>query len=78
LDVNCPPSKSGRSQHRVGIVSGNRLGLSLTSLATLGQNANLATPSAGRNAERAYVNVANGNLVLVNQVPLQRLPSDVL
>jgi YD repeat-containing protein len=46
------------------IVSGNSLGLSLTSLATLGQRGSLGLAQQGRNGEQSYVNVANGNLVL--------------
>ena len=49
----------------VAIVSGNSLGLSLTSLATLGQrgvHGDAAT--AGGSNEMAYVNAATGNLVL--------------
>ena len=48
----------------VAIVSGNTLGLSLTSLATLGQRGTAGTAAQGRNGELAFVNVANGNLVL--------------
>ena len=48
----------------VAIVSGNSLGLSLTSLATLGQQGAMGSPVQGRSGEQAYVNMANGNLVL--------------
>ena len=48
----------------VAIVSGNSLGLSLSSLATLGQRGQLGTAGQGRSGEQAYVNVATGNLVL--------------
>ena len=48
----------------VAIVSGNSLGLSLTSLGTLGQRGVLGTAGQGRNGEQAYVNIANGNLIL--------------
>ncbi|WP_418124768.1 deaminase domain-containing protein [Variovorax sp. 160MFSha2.1] len=48
----------------VAIVSGNSLGLSLTSLATLGQRGTLGTAGQGRNGEQAFVNIATGNLVL--------------
>ena len=48
----------------VAIVSGNSLGLSLTSLATLGQRGTFGTAGQGRNGEQAFVNIANGNLVL--------------
>lgn len=51
----------------VAIVAGNSLGLSLTSLATLGQRGVSGSAEAGRNGQQAYVNVANGNLVLQNQ-----------
>lgn len=48
----------------VAIVSGNTLGLSLTSLATLGDRGASGQSSLGRNGEQAWVNIANGNLVL--------------
>ncbi|MEO6936655.1 MAG: LysM peptidoglycan-binding domain-containing protein [Collimonas sp.] len=48
----------------VAIVSGNSLGVSLTSLNTLGQRGALGVATQGRNGELAYVNVATGNLVL--------------
>jgi len=48
----------------VAIVSGNSLGLSLGSLATLGGRGGVGSAQQGRNGESAYVNVANGNLVL--------------
>jgi len=48
----------------VAIVSGNSLGLSLTSFATLGQRGLLGTSGQGRNGEQGYVNVSNGNLIL--------------
>ena len=48
----------------VAIVSGNSLGLSLTSLATLGQRGVQGSAGGGRNGELAYVNAATGNLVL--------------
>jgi YD repeat-containing protein len=48
----------------VAIVSGNSLGLSLTSLATLGENGSNQLPGSGRSGEQAFVNVSNGNLVL--------------
>jgi hypothetical protein len=48
----------------VAIVSGNSLGTSLTSLATLGQNYNPGTAASGNTGEQAFVNVSNGNLVV--------------
>ncbi|MDQ0086111.1 YD repeat-containing protein [Variovorax boronicumulans] len=48
----------------VAIVSGNSLGLSLTSLGTLGQRGQLGTAGQGRSGEQSFVNIANGNLVL--------------
>ena len=48
----------------VAIVSGNSLGLSLSSLAVLGQKGQSGTAGQGRSGEQAYVNVATGNLVL--------------
>lgn len=48
----------------VAIVSGNSLGLSLSSLATLGQRGVLGSSAQGRSGEQSFVNVANGNLVL--------------
>jgi YD repeat-containing protein len=48
----------------VAIVSGNSLGLSLTSLATLGQRGVAGSATQGRNGEAVYVNTATGNLVL--------------
>ena len=48
----------------VAIVSGNGLGLSLTSLNTLGSSFAAGDAVQGQNGERLYVNVATGNLVL--------------
>lgn len=48
----------------VAIVSGNSLGLNLTSLATLGARGALGNAAQGRNGEQAFVNIATGNLVL--------------
>ncbi|MEO6938251.1 MAG: hypothetical protein ABI171_23185 [Collimonas sp.] len=48
----------------VAIVSGNSLGVSLTSMNTLGQRGALGEAAQGRNGELAYVNVSSGNLVL--------------
>jgi YD repeat-containing protein len=46
------------------IISGNSLGLSLTSRASLGQQGLLGQPTVGRHGEEVSVNVATGNLVL--------------
>ena len=54
--------KSGAQM--VAIVSGNSLGLGLTSLATLGQRGVFGAATQGQSGERAFVNVATGNLVL--------------
>jgi len=51
----------------VAIVSGNSLGLNLTSLRTLGQQGLTGMATEGRNGQEAYVNVSNGNLVLQSQ-----------
>ncbi len=51
----------------VAIVSGNSLGLSLSSLEILGQEGGRGTAVTGRNGERAFVNIATGNLVLQGQ-----------
>ncbi|QSI29786.1 hypothetical protein GNX71_09405 [Variovorax sp. RKNM96] len=51
----------------VAIVSGNSLGLSLSSLTTLGQRGLVGSAGQGRNGELAYVNAATGNLVLQNR-----------
>lgn len=49
----------------VAIVSGNSLGLGLTSWATLGdQRQGSGAAAQGRSGERAFVNVSTGNLVL--------------
>ncbi|AMO95566.1 RHS Repeat family protein [Collimonas fungivorans] len=48
----------------VAIVSGNSLGVSLTSMNTLGQRGAQGVATQGRNGEQAYVNVFSGNLVL--------------
>jgi YD repeat-containing protein len=48
----------------VAIVSGNSLGLSLSSLAILGQRGQLGAAGHGRSGEQSFVNLANGNLVL--------------
>ena len=48
----------------VAIVTGNSLGLSLTSLASLGSQGGLGAASQGRNGEQVFVNAATGNLVI--------------
>lgn len=48
----------------VAIVSGNTLGLNLGSLASLGSRGQFGGAALGQSGERAYVNVATGNLVL--------------
>ncbi len=55
------------SKNMVAIVSGNSLGLNLTSMATLGQQGALGSAAQGRNSELAYVNIATGNFVLRHQ-----------
>ena len=47
----------------VAIVSGNSLGLNLTSLGTLGNRGVFGNAGMGRSSDQAYVNVVNGNLV---------------
>lgn len=51
----------------VAIVGGNSLGLSLTSLAVLGQHGLLGGAANGRSGENVFVNAANGNLVIQDQ-----------
>lgn len=51
----------------VAIVSGNSLGLNVTSQATLGTQGLYGNAAGGRNQEQGYVNIATGNLVLQNQ-----------
>jgi len=48
----------------VAIVSGTSLGLSTSSLSTLGQWGLIGTAGQGNNGEQAFVNIATGNLVL--------------
>lgn len=48
----------------VAIVSGDSLGLSSTSLATLGQAGASGLAAQGRAGEQTYLNIATGNLVL--------------
>lgn len=48
----------------VAIVSGNNLGVSLSSLGTLAKWGSQGVSSQGRNGEQSYVNAATGNLVL--------------
>ena len=49
----------------VAIVSGNSLGLSLSSLAVLGQRGVFGNATQGSSGDGAYVDVSNGNLVWV-------------
>lgn len=51
----------------VAIVSGNSLGLNLTSFGTLGQQGVGGSAVQGRNGQSVYVNVANGNLVVQDE-----------
>src|SRR5450830_35110 len=51
----------------VAIVSGSGLGLSLSSLAAIGQQGVRGSASQGSSAEQAFVNIADGNLVLQNR-----------
>ena len=51
----------------VAIVSGNSLGLTLGSMASLGSQGSFGSAASGRNGELAYVNAATGNLVLRDQ-----------
>ena len=51
----------------VALVTGNSLGLNLTSLATLGARGVAGNAALGRGTDRVTVNVANGNLILQNQ-----------
>ena len=66
----------------VAIVSGNGLGVSLSSLATLGGKASSGAATQGRNGELAFVNIANGNLILQDhdavQSELGAIPLDSL
>src|SRR5450830_115013 len=48
----------------VAIVSGNNLGVSLSSLGTLAKWGSQGVASQGRNGEQGYVNAATGNLIL--------------
>src|SRR5688572_11393233 len=51
----------------VAIVSGNSLGLSLSSFGTLGSSGVFGNALQGRGSQFAYVNAATGNLVLQNR-----------
>jgi YD repeat-containing protein len=51
----------------VAIVSGNSLGLTNTSAGVLGNEGLFGNATTGNASEQAYVNVANGNLVLQDQ-----------
>ena len=48
----------------VAIVSGNSLGLELTSLGSLGSKGLFGLPGQGGSGEQVYVNAATGNLVV--------------
>ena len=48
----------------VAHISGNNLGLDLTSFKTLGQQAAVGQAALGSNQENAYINIATGNLVV--------------
>jgi YD repeat-containing protein len=48
----------------VAVVSGNSLGLSLGSMATLGQRGVLGQAAQGRSGDQVFVNAATGNLVV--------------
>ncbi|GKS87303.1 hypothetical protein AVMA1855_24145 [Acidovorax sp. SUPP1855] len=48
----------------VAIISGNSLGLSAGSSSTLGERGVFGNSAQGRSGEQAFVNLANGNLVL--------------
>ena len=48
----------------VGIVSGNSTGLFQTAAGTIGQRGYLGQASQGTSGEKAYVNIATGNVVL--------------
>ena len=51
----------------VAIVGGSALGLELSSAATLGRQGMMGSASMGQGSERAFVNLATGNLVLQRQ-----------
>ena len=52
----------------VAIVGGRALGLGLSSAATLGQQLGaIGSAATGQASERAFVNIATGNLVLQRQ-----------
>lgn len=51
----------------VALVTGNSLGLNLTSAATLGARGVAGNATLGRGTDRVTVNIANGNLILQNQ-----------
>ena len=48
----------------VAIVSGSSAGLNLSGSTPFGRRGNLGQPAQGANGDQAYVNIANGNLVL--------------
>lgn len=51
-------------EHMVALVGGSSIGLSLTSLTTLGKLGAWGQAQQGRNGERTYVNITNGNLIV--------------
>src|SRR4051812_10652817 len=48
----------------VAIVGGSRLGITLGSMASLGQKGIMGSPTQGRNGDRTYVNAVTGDLTL--------------
>jgi YD repeat-containing protein len=55
---------NGTEFRMVAIVSGNSLGISLTSYSTLGQQGTFGQATMGSTGERVFANVSNGNLVI--------------
>jgi YD repeat-containing protein len=62
-----PSSLPEEGKNMVAIVAGNSLGLSLTSLSTLGSDGKTGSSPVARNAEQIFVNAENGNLVVQDQ-----------
>jgi YD repeat-containing protein len=56
-----------KKRKMVAIISGNGFGLATGSSATLGQSGIFGNPNLGNSGEAAFINVANGNLVLRDQ-----------